>query len=921
MTEEENVQTTEEEKPATGPTLNPIDKDIDLLPGYEVKKLKPSAIDFLEQQVSVDEAFSSNTGLLGATETRQDASSLQARWSKFKNFCLTSFQTNASDFAHTNVPILFSKQVRDHLAELAVTSDEAQMITLMQQNEEKLRVEIKKQAVELEKLHKQSMHWEMIELISKACQLLINTKSPQFYPAQFMMVLDLVECFGKIVYERIASHPSNKNFLTAREGTRELLALNWSMILCRTSKLLPRLLLQTAFLRCIKFHPFKTIKMAIDQIISAIPGLGTASSGIYVRSYLVYTIFTFFPETSSDVILPLFTSYTRSLIHIKEKSFAKQFKIIDYTFPKYIETHRPALCFVLSVMVSAGDTGYLKTALDEFNEIGKPSSFILSCLLEELPPKFVSKIYPVLLILIDKCDSVIPQPKLIHALLTSLSQASLADGIMDLMNDIWERMRTFKNVEDFVFVAVPMTKFISLFCPPYYLNLFLSNVVQLLHDNFAGRSNNNNNNKKGAKTNAKTASRGTKELSKKLADCVSECITITVNAGVNFAEVLQHVGSIVDLMDFLNENSLVHISRFILNDIMVKPFELNDPLCIRILLELSQTLYQSLNVLTAVDVVEKTNAVIENFLYRVDFGNNVDAHLNFLISARQNFPTSPQLLSSISRIALRLATHVAATKPPQYNVTLRSLFSFVFVTVPSITDLQERATLQVLCAQTSLVCGVICFAHSYFDEFVDTVKLLPLNRNTYDLIIRALNLLLLMPTKPDVSDPYQQIREFIISSVRKAWPDDESVKLALESLILMPHTLRSQYQNRIPGVYSNDTLFAGNDDFRSKGIQFMTKMLPRFTSALAKFSQKGVMASKTKVPTIALRAMSILPDLYAFNDVLLAKMKELANFSVQGDSKQIIDLRKATVHHLTHVLANDEKAMKFVRVLSKADEE
>lgn len=916
MTEEENPpQTTEEEKTIDENTsLIPINKDIDLLPGYEVKKLKPSAVNFLEQQVSVDEAFSSQNNLLANTETRQDASSLQARWSKFKNFCLTSFQTNASDFAHTNLPILFSKQVRDHLAELAVTSDEAQMITLMQQNEEKLRIEIKRQAVELERLHRESMHWEMIELISKACQLLINTKSPQFYPAQFMMVLDLVECFGKIVYERIASHPSNKNFLTYREGTRELLALNWSMILCRTSKLLPRLLLQTAFLRSIKFHPFKSIQMAIEQIISAIPGLGTASSGIYVRAYLLYTIFTYFPETSCDVILPLFTSYTRSLIHIKEKSFARQFKIIDYTFAKYIETHRPALCFVLSVMVSVGDTGFLKNALDEFNEIGQPSSFILSCLLEELPPKFVSKIYPVLLILIDKADSVIAQPKLIHSLLTSLSQASLAEGIMDLMNDIWERMRSFKNVEDFVYVAVPMTKFISLFCPPYYLNLFLSNVVQLLRDNFAGRNNNASKKGKDAK--------GTKELSKKLADCVSECITITVNAETNFAEVLQHVGSIVDLMDFLDEKALVQISRFILNDIMAKPFELNDPLCIRILLELSQTLYQSLTVLSAVDVVDKTNSIIENFLYRVDFGaNNTDAHLNFLISARQNFPTSPRLLSAISRIALRLTTHVAATKPPQYNVILRSLYAFVFVTVPSITDLNERATLQILCAQTSLVCGVICFTHSFFDEFVDTVKVLPLNQQTYNLIIRAFNLLLMMPTKPDVTDPYQQIREFIIAVIRKAWPDDESVKLALESLILMSHTLRTQYQFRIDGVYSNDTLFAGNEDFKVKGISFMTKMLPRFASSLAKYNQKGIMASKTKVPTIALRAMSILPDLYEFNDVLLAKMKELANFSVQGDSKPIINLRKATVHHLNHKLAKYEKAMKFVKVLSKADEE
>ncbi|OHS96304.1 hypothetical protein TRFO_37518 [Tritrichomonas foetus] len=914
MSEENEATTTESPQNY----LNPINKDVDLLPGFEKKVMKPCPVNFLESQISVDEAFVNTTegNIFGQKEEDdQSMSSLGARWSKFKNFCLTSFQTNASDFAKTDIQILFSKRVRDRLAEFAVTSDEAQMITLMQQNEERLRAEIKKQSAELQRLHNKSQHWEMIELISNACQLLINIKSPQFYPAQFMMVLELVECFGKMVYDRISKHTSagKEDFMKDKDGTRELLALNWSMILCRTSKLLPRLLLQIAFLRSVKFHPFKTIPEAIDQVVTAIPGLGSASSGIYVRTYLIYTIYTYFPNKSCDIILPLFTSYAQGLIHIKERGFKRQFAIIDYSFQKYIETHRPALNFVLSVMVSVGDANFLRTALDEFYSVGQPSSFILSALLDELPAKFISKIYPVVLTLIDKSDNVIPHPDLIHRLVTSLCNATLAEGIMDLMNDIWERMRSFKNVEDFVYVAAPMAKFISKFCNLYYLNLFLANVVNLLRENFAGRD---------AVPNRKTkGGRGTKALTKKLAECVSECIMTAVTAGQNFSETLLRVGSIVDLMDFLNEASLINISRFILNDISAKPFELNDPLCIRILLELSQTLFQSLTLLSAVDVVEKTNNIIELFLYRVEFGSNIESHMAFLTSARQAFPTSSKLLSCISRIAIRLAASVAAKKPSQYNVTLRSLFAFIFVTVPSITDLNERASLLIFAAQESLACDVICFTHSFYEEFVGTIKQMQSGPVLYQLLIKALNLLILMPTKPEAKDPYQQIRELIIASVRREWPDDECIKFCLDSIVMMSHTLRSEYHIRIRGVSSNDVLFAGNEEFRTRAINFINKMIPRFMTYLTKFGQKGVMAARTKVPALALRAMTDLPDTYDFNDFLLSKMKELANLSMQGDSKHIKELRQATVHHLNHVLATNEKGMSFVKVLASADEE
>jgi hypothetical protein len=887
--------------------VTPLNKDIDVLPGLDRKQLKPSLVNVLEQRVSVQEAFDApKVGSLGGSADSVVGTSLAARWSKYKAYCLASFQTRAADFAKTDISILFSKRVRDRLAELAVTTDEAQLITMMQQNEEGLRSQIKQQSVELERLHKESQHWEMIELISKSCELLVNTKSPQFYPAQFTLVLDLVEAFGKMVYDRINSQPMPKgDFLKEKEATKPLLALNWSMILCRTSHLLPRLLLQIAFLRSMKFHPFKTIEETIRQIAAAIPGLGTASAGIYTRAYFAYTVFTNFPETSCDLMLPLFTTYTRSVLHFKTGAFQRQLGIIDYTFGKYMETHAPALGFFLSVMVSVGDAQFLRGALDEFYGVGVPSSFILSSMLDELQPKFVAKIYSVLLVLIDKSDDVIAHPTLIHKLITSLTASNLSDGILELMNDIWNRMREFTDVEDFVYVAAPMTAFIAKFCAAHYLNLFISNVVQLLRRNFAGRRDDNR-----AQAVVRSA------LSKKLTACVSACITAVVEQGANFSEVLRDAGSIVDLMDFLSEDALVHVSRVILEDVAKKQFELSDPLCIRILLELSQIVFQSLSVLSPTDVIEKSTKTIEWFLYRVDFGANIEAHLNFLLSAREAFPTGTRLLAAIALIGIRLTAWVSARKPPNHDVICHSLLAFSFVTMPSIPDPIERARLWLQGANAALGCNVICFAISFFDEFLDTMKNAPANALAYKLYLQALSFLLLCPSRPSDEDPFEAFKQLVVQAFRKDWPDDEAVRFALEALVLLSHALRSEYVMRVPEVDSNDVLYAGSAVFREKGLSLIGSLLPKFIASLQQFKQKGVMAAKSKVPALALKAIAVLPDVYAADDVLFSQLKVLANMTQGGDSRVFQAQKKQAVAHLAKVFAENPTGMQFLKVFA-----
>jgi hypothetical protein len=659
-----------------------------------------------------------------------------------------------------------------------------------------------------------------------------------------------------------------------------------------------------------KFHPFKSIEDQIGQIVAAIPGLGSASAGVYTRAYFVYTVYNSFPETACGILLPLFTSYGRSLLHLKGGAFDRQFKIMDYTFGKYIDTHGPALRFFLSVMVQVGDTQFLRNALDEFYSLGVPSAFILDSLLEELPPKFVARIYPVLLMLIDKSDDVVPHPRLIHRLLTSLTNATLAEGILELMNEIWNRMREFRSVEDFVYVAAPMTSFIAKFCSPHYLNLFLSNVAQVLHHNFAARKDEATGQRQGARL----------ELSKKLTECVSECIVAVVSRGKSFEEVLTHSGAIVELMDFLSEKALSDVSRLILNDISVKQFELNDPLCIRILLELSQILFQSLSILSPVDVVKSVNRAIEWFLYRVDFGANVEAHLSFLLSARQAFPTGSRLLAAIALIALRLTSQVAWRKPTNWDVIVRSLLAFAFVTIPSVPEPLERAKLYLTGANCALVSTVVCFAHACFDEFAANLAQAPASPAAYQLYTQGLQFLLVMPAKPApldepdnaVPNAFASFTGLITSGIAKDWGDDERIRFALDAMIILSHALRSEYVLRVHDVDSNDVLFAGNAEFQDGGRKILEDLATKFAQLCEQYRKRGPSA-QARIQPLALKAIGTLVDVVSPNEPLIRLLKILANMTGTVDK----ELKKRVVRHLQRAIGASDSGAGFLRIYAQ----
>ena len=87
--------------------LVPLEKDIDILPGFEKKKLNISTKNPLLEKQSTVEAFETKADkILQITlKEAEEKESVSKRWQKFVSISKAIFQTHASDFGTSDLYI------------------------------------------------------------------------------------------------------------------------------------------------------------------------------------------------------------------------------------------------------------------------------------------------------------------------------------------------------------------------------------------------------------------------------------------------------------------------------------------------------------------------------------------------------------------------------------------------------------------------------------------------------------------------------------------------------------------------------------------------------------------------------------------------------------------------------------------------
>uniref|UniRef100_A0A8B9IU02 VPS35 endosomal protein-sorting factor-like n=1 Tax=Amazona collaria TaxID=241587 RepID=A0A8B9IU02_9PSIT len=189
-----------------------------------------------------------------------------------------------------------------------------------------------------------------LKIVIQCSKLLSDTTVIQFYPSKFVLITDILDTFGKLVYERILSMcvdsrvslPDNFSPESANDTAKET-CLNWFFKIASIRELIPRFYVEAAILKCNKFLSKMGISECLPRLTSMIRGIGDPLVAVYARAYLCRVLLTEMMERCKNLgnnallLNSVMSAFKAEFIAARSMDFIGMIKECDESgFPKHL---------------------------------------------------------------------------------------------------------------------------------------------------------------------------------------------------------------------------------------------------------------------------------------------------------------------------------------------------------------------------------------------------------------------------------------------------------------------------------------------------------------------------------------------------------------------------------------------------------
>ena len=294
-----------------------------------------------------------------------------------------------------------------------------------------------------------------LKIAIQLAKLLADTNVPLFYPSIFVLVTDVLESFGDMVFTRLknkaeeglndTNKPTHKkiklpeNFTAADvPSIAKETCRNWFYKTACIRELLPRIYVETALLKCFRFLADGENAQILARLGSIIRGVGDPLVSLYARAYLVVV---------GNEVAPHASQHTLGMVHDVLTSFdmidcphqVSELRRCNISRAQYLHTMSPGLEWL---MKSAGKTanketfqGLLQLYRDKCND-----SMVLKHIIDAFDASYYAHAASGMATLI-KSAHVSCAPAV--DLYTSLGKQLLLhpppeDQRLQLLNDVWK---------------------------------------------------------------------------------------------------------------------------------------------------------------------------------------------------------------------------------------------------------------------------------------------------------------------------------------------------------------------------------------------------------------------------------------------------------------------------------------------------
>ncbi|KAM6951274.1 VPS35 endosomal protein-sorting factor-like [Aplochiton taeniatus] len=701
-----------------------------------------------------------------------------------------------------------SEKVRTRLEELDDLEEGSQreLLNLSQQDYQN-RIEELNQS--LKEAWSSDQKVKALKIVIQCSKLLSDTSVIQFYPSKFVLITDILDTFGRLVYERIWSMCSDPQPLpdsfSADEvnDTAKETCLNWFFKIASIRELIPRLYVEAAILKCNRFLTKSGIQETLLRLTAMIRGIGDPLVAVYARAYLCRMGMEVAPHLK-DSLNQNFFDLLGSFRQVHGNSVQKQLAAQRVEIPVYLTLYSPAIHWILQCVAYRAPEPLLTEMMERCKTLGN-NALLLNSVMWAFRAEFIATRATDFIGMIKDCDEAgFPKHLLFGSLGRSLACADPAESErLPILNEAWKVITKVRSPQDYINCAEIWVEFTCRHFTKREVNTVLSDIIKHM-----------------------TPDRAFEDAYPQLQSVIRKILTYFHDFSILFS-----MERFLPFLDMFQKDSVrVEVCRAIM-DIFIKHQQepTRDPVILNALLHVCKTMHDSVNALTLEDEKRSLSVLINGFIRMVSFGRDFEQQLSFCVEARATFcnleSVLVQLIHTVNQLAMETRKVMRGNHSRKTASFVRACAAYSFITIPSLSNIFSRLNLYLLSGQVALANQCLSQADAFLKAAVSVLPEVPRSisiegklRSSESFLLdftnNFLSTLLVVPDHPEQGVMYL-VRGLLNMVQDYTWEEnsDAKVRVYISALPLLAAMSQEAYLYTIPKVDSNETLYGGDPKF------------------------------------------------------------------------------------------------------------
>ncbi|XP_071976698.1 VPS35 endosomal protein-sorting factor-like isoform X2 [Engystomops pustulosus] len=649
-----------------------------------------------------------------------------------------------------------------------------------------------------------------LKIVIQCSKLLSDTSVIKFYPSKFVLITDILDTFGKLVYERILSMcMDNKTALPANftpdnvNDTAKETCLNWFYKIASIRELVPRFYVEAAILKCNKYLSKTGISESLPRLTSMIKGIGDPLVSVYARAYLCRVGMEVAPHIKENLNQNFF-DFLLTFKQIHSDTVQNQLAVQAVEIPIYLTLYSPAIDWMLRCIAYRAPDSLLTEMMERCKKLGN-NALLLNSVMSAFRAEFIAARSMNFIGMIKECDEAgFPKHLLFRSLGLNLALADPPENDrLQILNEAWKVITKLKVPQDYINCAEVWVEYTCRHFTKREVNTILADVIKHM-----------------------TPDRAFEEAYPQLQSVITKVI-----AHFHDFSVLFSVEKFLPFMDMFQKESVrVEVCKCIMEAFIKHQQEVTkDPVILNALLHVCKTMHDSVNALSLEDEKRTLAHLINGFIRLVSFGRDFEQQLSFYVEARALFcnlePVLVQLIHSVNLLAMETKKVMKGNHSRKTASFVRACVAFCFITIPSLTSIFTRLNLYLHSGQVALANQCLSQADAFFRAAVSLVPEVPKTINIdgkmrsseaflLEFLSNLFSTLLVVPDHPEQGVLFL-VRGLLNVIENYTWEDnsDDKVRIYTSVLHLLAALSQESYLYHIDKVDSNDNLYGGDTKF------------------------------------------------------------------------------------------------------------